>query len=268
MRRSKNDHPPGYVYYVDNPAQFKLRNQTEWQRNAEFWLEGKMRHVLDLFDTVVVALRQLLDTFEEQEAELLVIDAGCGEGWAIRALEEADFAGRYVGLDFNPPFIDALRVRYANNAAREFRVHDLESPPPDDLRGRGTLVLNFFNLFEVPQLDAAFGNIAQMLAPGGALLILHIDPMTQLFAVSSSLSEFRRNLKLYEQHRAYLGYDKDIDVGDRRSGKFYRSLLYSASDYFRCARSQGLICENLHEIVKTGNSIPQIYQMLQFRRPL
>jgi hypothetical protein len=98
------------------------------------------------------------------------------------------------------------------------------------------------------------------------LLILHIDPITQLLAVSASLEEFRRNLKLYEQHRAYLGYDKDIDIGDQRSGRFYRALLYSAADYFRCAKSHGLMCENFHEIVKTGNYVPQVYQLLQFRR--
>jgi hypothetical protein len=59
----------------------------------------------------------------------------------------------YVGLDFNPAFIEALRAGYPNDHRRDFRVHDLETSPPEDLRSQAHLVLNFFNLFELPQLS-------------------------------------------------------------------------------------------------------------------
>lgn len=267
MPESKNSRSPGYVYYVDNPTQFKARNRLEWQRNADFWLQGKMRHLADVYDTVVLELAEIVGSVKKPPADILAVDTGCGEGWAIRALNNAGFVGHYVGLDFNPPFIEHLKSAYSQDSLKEFRIHDLEDPPPQDLCGSSDIVLNFFNFFELPQLDAAFHNISQLLAPGGTLLILHIDPMTQLLAVSASQEELRRNLRLYEQHRTYLGYDKDIDIGDSRSGRFYRSLLYSASDYFRCARTQGLQYVNFHEIVKTGNYVPQIYQVLRFRRP-
>ncbi|MDZ4819457.1 MAG: class I SAM-dependent methyltransferase [Planctomycetota bacterium] len=267
MQESKNNTSPGCVYYVGDTSEFKTRNRAEWERNAQFWMQGKMRHLTDVYDTVVLELTQILGSVDKPKPDILVVDTGCGEGWTIRALRDAGFSGRYVGLDFNPPFIHSLKEQYAHDPSKEFRLHDMENPLPEDLISSADLVLNFFNLFELPQLDTAFRNISQLLTIGGSLLILHIDVMTQLLAVSTSLDELRRNLRLYEQHRTCLGYDKDIDIGDNRSGRFYRSLLYSASDYFRCAKAQGLTYANFHEIVKTGNYVPQIYQILQFRRP-
>lgn len=266
MAKPGNKRHIGGVYYVGDPAEFKARNKAEWIQNADFWLQGKMRHLRDVYDTVVLELRQILLSQSKPEAEVLVIDTGCGEGWAIRALADAGFVGRYVGLDFNPVFVETLREKYCNDENKEFRLNDLEDDVPEDLVSQGQVILNFFNLFELPQLDIAFHNISRLVAPGGSLLILHIDPMMQLLAISASLEEFYGNLKLYEQHRMHLGYDKDIDIGDARSGRFYRSLMYTASDYIRCAKAQGLHFENLYEIVKTGNYVPQIYQVLHFKR--
>ena len=266
MQESKNSGSPGYVYCVNDTEEFKARNRAEWEKNAQFWLQGKMRHLIDVYETVVLELGQILSSVDKAKSDILTIDTGCGEGWAIRALQDAGFAGSYVGLDFNSPFIDSLQTNYAQDDRKRFLLHDLENPLPEDLCASADLVLNFFNLFELPKLDTAFRNISQLLAIGGTLLILHIDPMTQLLAVSASLDEFYQNLRLYEQNKTHLGCDKDIDIGDSRSGRYYRSLLYSASDYFRCAKVQGLVHEDFREIVKTGNYVPQIYQVLKFRR--
>jgi hypothetical protein len=96
MQEPNTEPSVGFVYYVDDASQFKARNLGEWKRNADFWLQGKMRHLSDLYDTVVVALRQLLDASSPPDGDRLVIDAGCGNGWAIRALDDAHYAGRYV----------------------------------------------------------------------------------------------------------------------------------------------------------------------------
>jgi SAM-dependent methyltransferase len=257
---------PGFVYFVDDFAKFKSRNRQSWAKNSDFWIKGKMRHLADLYDSVVLMIAEILEQIPKPANHITVADTGCGEGWAIRAMNEAGFVGRYIGFDFNPAFIKALKKRHPDGR-HEFILADLELPLPKRFFGQADIVLNFFNLFELPQLEKAFSNVASLIVPGGSLIILHIDPMTQLLAVSDSMHEFKRNLKLFEEYKNKLGYDKDIDVGDRRSGRYYRSLLYSVGDYFQCAKTNGLVLETFKEIVKTGNYVPQIYQLLHFRHP-
>jgi len=64
----------------------------------------------------------------------------------------------------------------------------------------------------------------------------------------------------------HIGYDKDIDIGDCRSGRIYKSILYSAAYYVKVAKRSGLKLYDFQEVVKTANFVPQIYQMLLFRK--
>lgn len=256
------------IYVVKDKAAFKRRNLENWHSNSEFWLQGRMRHLQDVADLTSKELSRLLS---EQVAghgisEPTLFDIGCGEGWIYRLVHDKHLRARYVGIDFNDQFISELRARYGESDDHKFYCLDLEIPPPAELIGRADVAVNFFNFFEIPDIDAAFGNVASMMRMNASLLVVNIDPVMQILAVSSDHASFIENLKLYEEQKHELGYDKDIDVGDEPSGRVYKSLLYSTATYVALGRRFGLRIEDYREVIKTGNSVPQIYQFLYFRK--
>ena len=253
------------IYRVTDKQAFKDQNLRNWYGNSEFWLQGKMRHLKDVYDTTAEIIREVRAEFPHRKP-LRVVDFGCGEGWLLRLLKEYEIEVDYVGVDFNEKFIDALNERYKGQTGIKFILHDLEEKLPTQLINSADIVTNFFNFFEVPNIEAAFSNVSEAIDEGGVLIILTIDPIMQLLAVSENFDDFLKGLKEYENYQAELGYDKDIDVGDYRSGRIYKSLLYSTATYVELAKKNGLKLFDYREVVKTGNFVPQIYEYILFRK--
>jgi SAM-dependent methyltransferase len=254
------------IYLVENNEHFKQANLENWRENSDFWLEGKMRHLKDVAAFTTAELARLLAFTYRKNHLPALFDFGCGDGWIYRLIHDSHLDARYVGIDYNERFIDELRLKYTDTDLGKFYCFDLESPPPNELLAMADVGLNFFNLFELPDVAAGIKNMAAMLRPGGRLLIVSIDPVMQILAVSQDQNNFLKNLKLYEQRGERVGYDKDIDVGDTPSGRIYRSLLYSTATYVRLGKAAGLEIEDYKEIVKTANSVPQIYQFIFFKK--
>ncbi len=254
------------VYVVQDKAAFKRSNLENWHSNSQFWLQGRMRHLQDVADLTSNELSRLLAQQAVQGHAPTLLDVGCGEGWIYRLVHEKHLHARYIGIDFNDDFISELRNRYGESADHRFHCFDLETQLPAELVACADVVVNFFNFFEIPEIDAAFGNVALMMRPGASLLLVSIDPVMQILAVSSDHARFIENLRLYEEQKQNLGYDKDIDVGDVPSGRVYKSLLYSTATYVALGKRFGLQIDDYREVIKTGNSVPQIYQFMYFRK--
>jgi hypothetical protein len=88
----------------------------------------------------------------------------------------------------------------------------------------------------------------------------------QLLAISENQEVFLKGLKEYEANHCTIGYDKDIDVGDFKSGRIYKSILYSMANYVELAKKNGMTLFDYKEVIKTGNFVPQIYQCVLFRK--
>jgi SAM-dependent methyltransferase len=253
------------IYRVTDKKAFKDQNLSNWYQNSEFWLQGKMRHLKDVYQTTAEIIREVIAGFPHRN-RLRLVDFGCGEGWLLRLLREYEIDVDYVGVDFNAKFIDALKERYKGQAGIKFILFDLEEKLPNELIKSADIATNFFNFFEIPNLEVAVSNVSETIDEGGILIILTIDPIMQLLAVSETFEDFLNGLKEYENHQTEIGYDKDIDVGDYRSGKIYKSLLYSTATYVELAKKHGLKLFDYREVVKTGNFVPQIYEYILFRK--
>lgn len=253
------------IYRVKDKKAFKDQNLSNWYENSEFWLQGKMRHLKDIYDTTGMIMREVMMQFPDRN-RLRVVDFGCGEGWLLRLLNESQISVDYVGVDFNARFVNALKERYKDQTGIKFILHDLEEKLPAELINSADIATNFFNFFEIPVLEAAFSNVCQAVDERGVLIVLSIDPIMQLLAVSQGFEDFINGLREYENNQAELGYDKDIDVGDYRSGRIYKSLLYSTATYVDLAKKNDLKLFDYREVVKTGNFVPQIYQYILFKK--
>lgn len=253
------------TYHIKDPSAFKESNLQNWYNNSEFWLQGTMRHLKDVSHSTSVILGDLLRPACDGATPTL-IDFGCGEGWLLRLIEDRGLNVNYRGLDFNKLFIRTLSSRYQDKENVRFMLYDLEEELPAEMVGQADIATNFFNFFEIPNIRAAIRNVSRSLKPGGTLVILTIDPVMQLLAVSDSFDDFKASLKDYETFQSELGYDKDIDVGDFRSGRIYKSVLYSSATYIELAKCNDLRLVDYQEVVKTGNFVPQIYQYIMFRK--
>jgi len=251
------------LYRIDDPDTFKRANLSTWKDNTAFWLQGKMRHLVDLNEFMARLLdRELLDRRSEDGT---VVDVGCGEGWVLRSLRSRSQSCTYIGLDFNDAIISALKDRHADDPNVTFLLHDIEGPPPPTLLGRADLVVCCFSLFEMPRLEEAIASLASLLNRDGRILVLSIEPLAQLIAISRNWEDLHANLAQYQLLGSHAGYDKDIDVGAIGSGRIYRGILYSPADYVRAAAESDLVVHSIDRIVCTANRVPQVYDAIVWR---
>jgi SAM-dependent methyltransferase len=252
------------LYKVSSQVEFKKNNLLNWYKNTDFWLQGKMRHLQDVYDftgQILVDVSKACDNGRP----IKLVDMGCGDGWIIKLIRDYGLDVEYVGIDFNEKFIEANRKRY-NGRGIDFILYDLECEPPSELVDSADVVINFFNFFEIPDIESAFRNTKNILKSNGVLVVVNIDPIMQILAVSENHEEFLRSLQEYQDDQNHLGYDKDIDIGSEKSGRIYKSILYSTATYTDIARRNGLSLFDYKEVVKTRNPVPQIYQYIFFRK--
>ncbi len=245
----------------DNSA-FKAENQREWERNADFWLKNPLRQVEDTKGFFKEKLRILV------KAQMAVVDMGCGSGWLLDFLLELGIPFEYLGLDFNPRFIEHLRAKYANLPFAAFELVDLEQPIPSSLHARADIVFNCFNFFETLDLTTAFANAVRMLKVHGSLVIFTIDPIYLALAVSKDMAAFRDCLHVYEVMKSRgetPHFFQNIDLGDAESLDLrYASVLYSLDDFYAKAKAHLLRLTDYGEVIKTSKFLPKTYQYIQF----
>lgn len=252
------------IYKICASKVFKSENLQNWRLNSDFWLKGKMRHLNDVYQVMGAILRPMLADKSQHRRTLL--DVGCGEGWLLRLIREKGFDVNYIGVDFNEDFIAALSNQYSGDSRVRFMQWDIEEPVPQPLLDSADIAVNSFNLFEIPNLDVAFCNIAASLKARGTLLVLTIDPIIQLISISDSIEDLREGLREYEQADGQIAYDKVIETNDGNVSHIYKGILYSISQYVQTAKHAGMTLSDCQELVKTAGSNPQIYQFLWFHK--
>lgn len=251
---------------ITDSTKFKIQNLNEWKTNADFWLEGNMRHIKDVKGKTIEILKTLLYADSTKSVKRTVIDEGCGEGWVYRALTEAKLDVNYYGIDFNEKFISELNKRYKEHENVSFIKDDIEEKEINLLSGKADIVVNAFNFFEIANLEKAMRNTANLIKDGGYLLILTIDPITQLLSVSDNQKMFYEYLTEYANKKNRIGYRKRIVIGDKKTNKHYYGILYSLADYLKEGRNNNLVFQDYSEILNPSRPTPQLYQFMVFKK--
>ena len=256
--------------HLQDRVAFKERNLKSWKRNADFWLHTPLRHFVDTENFLSERLPPLFEKFDSVVPT--VIDMGTGSGWALDLLRRHGVNCQFIGLDFNPLFIEHLNSDHKDDPCASFLLNDLEDELPASLHGTADIVLNFFNFFEIANIQSAFRNATMMLKPGGKLVMMTIESYYLMFALVQSLSELRMLLAEYEERKS-IGdvpyFFQKIDLGDSESTEYeYASVLYSFADYYKEAKKNMLHLIDYDEVVKTKKFIPKVYQYFVFEKLL
>lgn len=99
-----------------------------------------------------------------------VLDAGCGTGRVMETLLARLPRGRAVGLDGSVAMLDAARKRFAGDPRASFVHADLDAPLPF-ASGFFDAVVSTSTFHWVRDHDTLFRNLAEVLAPGGQLVV-------------------------------------------------------------------------------------------------
>ncbi len=107
-----------------------------------------------------------------------VLEVGCGMGRYTLLLTQRGV--RVEGLDLSPVLLE--RLESYNGGRFDITLHcvDIQNPPPP-LYGAYDLVLGFFMLHHVEDLDLTFQSIATLLHPGGRVVFLEPNPFNPLY---------------------------------------------------------------------------------------
>ena len=253
---------------LNNKIEFKERNYKSWLHNTEFWLHSELRQLIDTKEFLSKNIPTIINSRNNNRPT--IIDMGTGSGWFLELLNGLNLSCNFVGIDFNPLFIEHLQKKYNHLDNVRFITRDLEDELPVELSSSADYVFNFFNFFEMANLEKAFENASAMLKPGGKLIIMTIESLYLMFALSKDLEELKNVLKIYEEKKnnnEIPFFFQKIDLGNSESDKYeYASVLYSVKDYFNEAKKNHLMLLDFDEIVKTSRYIPKVYQFMQFQK--
>ena len=251
---------------ITDTKKFKNQNISEWKANSDFWLSGSMRHIKDVRGKAIEIIQSLLPHTNNSKEKRTIVDVGCGEGWIYRAIKDANIEVKYYGIDFNEPFISKLNTIYKKEKEAIFLVDDIEEYEIKKLAGKADVVVNAFNFFEIPDLEKAMLHTSGLLKDNGYLLILTIDPVTQLLSVSDNQTMFYEYLTEYAKKKNKIGYKKRIVIDDKKTTKSYYGILYSLEDYLREGKKCNLAFQDYFEIINPAKPTPQLYQFMIFRK--
>src|SRR5437588_818929 len=145
-------------------------------------------HLASLADTTRSRILLLLDRHELTVSQLCgimqlpqstvsrhlkaLLDAGCGTGQVSAAI--APFVRHVVAVDASAAMLKAAKKRLQRFDNIDLRRGDLEELPIDDARlDAATLMMV---LHHVPEPERALREVARVLKPGGALLVVDMLP--------------------------------------------------------------------------------------------
>lgn len=100
-----------------------------------------------------------------------VADLGCGSGWSSLAIAAAYPGTQVDGIDDDPASIEAARHNASSSGAQGVRFHVRDAAAPQLSPGYD-LVLILEALHDMPQPVSALQAARELLAPGGAVLVM------------------------------------------------------------------------------------------------
>jgi len=202
---------------------------TGWDRSAHAWVQtigeaGDFGRVAVL-DPVMLALAK--------DVAGSALDIGCGEGRFVRMLKAEGMAA--CGIDPTGTLIDTARER---DPKGDYHVAGAEALPFD--AATFALVTAYLSLCDIEQLDAALGEIARVLKPGGHFLIANLSSI-------NTAGVWKRNLMGRARHYAVNDYLKERPVRQRWSGIDILNWHRPFSTYFQLLLKHGFILRHFDE---------------------
>jgi ubiquinone/menaquinone biosynthesis C-methylase UbiE len=99
-----------------------------------------------------------------------VLEIGCGSGRLYQRLIDADYTGKYTGVEMSVEVITASQVRYPNQTWTVGSVYDVDLPS-----GGFDVVFSYFVLEHCVYPERALTNMIRWVKPGGHVFLVFPD---------------------------------------------------------------------------------------------
>jgi SAM-dependent methyltransferase len=159
-----------------SPAEFDRHN-----RQQRDYFEGPPKATMIARDTPY--LRRHVDEalrFADYRPGQRVLEVGCGQGRYTLLL--AARGVQIEGLDLSPVLLERLGAANAGHFSIPLHCADIANPPVA-LVGVFDLVLGFFTLHHLHDLDACFVSMVRLVRPGGRVVFLEPNAYSPLFYI-------------------------------------------------------------------------------------
>jgi SAM-dependent methyltransferase len=107
-----------------------------------------------------------------------ILEVGCGMGRYTLLLAEQGY--KVEGMDLSPILLDRLKGYGAGHFSIPLHCADLHQIP-DEFKEKYDVVLGFFTLHHLMDIEKCFHNMAHILKPGGKIIFLEPNPYNFLF---------------------------------------------------------------------------------------
>jgi len=146
---------------------------------------------------------------------MLILDLGCGTGWATRKLAAAAPGARAIGLDLSPAMIARAEASHDLTSRARYEVGRFEALDYPD--GRFDRVFSMEALYYAVDLDAALREMHRVLKPNGlahAIVDCYAEaPTTETWAAKVGLDLHRLPAAEWERRFEQAGF---LEVASER----------------------------------------------------
>ena len=148
------------------------------------YFEGREKATMRPADTPYLRrhVQEVLAVADAQAGER-VIEVGCGMGRHTLLLQRLGYD--LEGLDLSDVLLQRLRA--AGGTGLALHQGDVLDPP-SHLKGRFDIVLGFFMLHHVDDLESCFAGVASLLRPSGRAVFLEPNPFNPLYYVQIAVT--------------------------------------------------------------------------------
>jgi SAM-dependent methyltransferase len=217
---------------------------TETDGSSDGWAESAQAWIAEMGEYGDWSRRYVLDAVMLERAlagaAADALDVGCGEGRFCRLLSARGI--RMVGVDPTLALIERAR---ALDPTGDYRIGVGEALPAED--ASFDMVVSYLTLIDIPDYQAAIGEMARVLRPGGSLLVANLTSFATA-QVRKSEAEEERSFEIdhYLDERSAMESWRGISIRN-----WHRPL----SAYMRTFLRLGLVLDFFDEPAPIGGDL-------------
>ncbi|KAF7626258.1 hypothetical protein AFLA_013652 [Aspergillus flavus NRRL3357] len=178
------------------------------------WMYGDEPHNVVGYMQMLDFIKRLIQKVPRTGAEagaLKILEMGAGTGggtkWFLPVLSKLDIPVEYTFTDISPAFLAQARRRFKEYSFVQYRIHDIEKPPPDDLVSTQHIIIASNAVHATSSLQESTRNMRKALRSDGVVLMLEMT--RPAFAIDIVFGLFRgwwvfndgRNHAITNEHR-------------------------------------------------------------------
>ncbi|PYH87874.1 polyketide synthase [Aspergillus ellipticus CBS 707.79] len=142
------------------------------------WMYGDESHNVTGYKQMLDFIQRLAHKLGSGSGPLKILEMGAGTGggtkWLLPGLAKLGIPVEYTFTDISPAFLAQARRRWKDYPFIQYRVHDIEKPPADDLIGTQHIIIASNAVHATSNLQVSTGYMRRALRPDGVVLMLEM----------------------------------------------------------------------------------------------